>query len=72
MSFLVGVVHLPNTGWAGVPAVAVWLFAVVEFTNYYVVRLSYPWRHWLTTVGQGRMPRLILDPRPGAKPTDLV
>lgn len=55
------VVHLPNTGWSGVPAVAVWLFAVVEFVNYYVVRLSYPWSRWFTVVGQWRTPRLIQD-----------
>lgn len=56
-------VRTPDTGWAGAPAVAVWLFAVVEFLNYYVVRLSYPWRHWLAMVGQWRTPRLIQDLR---------
>lgn len=55
--------HLSSTRSAGVLTVAVWLFAVVEFANYYVVRLSYPWGHWLTMVGQWRTPRLILDVR---------
>ena len=31
-----------TTRWAGTMAALVWLFAVVEFTNYYVMRLSYP------------------------------
>lgn len=56
-------VHLSSTRWAGVLAAAVWLFAVVEFANYYVVRLSYPWGQWLTMVGQWRTPRLIQDLR---------
>lgn len=56
-------VHLPSTRWAGALAVAVWLFAVVEFANYYLVRLSYPWDQWFTMVGQRRTPRLIQDLR---------
>lgn len=58
-------VHLPSTGWTGVPAVAVWLFAVMEFVNYYVARLSYPWSQWITMVGQWRTPRLVQDLRVG-------
>ncbi len=56
-------VDLSSTGWAGTMAVLVWLFAVVEFTNYYLVRLSYPWATWFTTVGQWRTPPLVKDLR---------
>lgn len=41
--------------------VAIWLFGVVEFANYFVVRLAYPPRRWLRTVGRWRKPRLVLD-----------
>lgn len=40
---------------------AVWAFAVVEYLNYFVVRLSYPARDWLSRVGQWRTPQLVLD-----------
>lgn len=56
-------VDLSSTRWAGTMAVLVWLFAVVEFTNYYVVRLSYPWAKWFTKVGQWRTARLVQDLR---------
>ena len=56
-------VDLSSTRWADTMAVLVWLFAVVEFTNYYLVRLSYPWATWFTTVGQWRTPRLVQDLR---------
>ncbi|MGB3258765.1 MAG: hypothetical protein WBG89_05145 [Ornithinimicrobium sp.] len=58
-------VHLPRTGWAGIASVTVWLFAVVEFVNYYMVRLSYPWTQWLGKVTQWRTPRLVQDLRSG-------
>ncbi len=61
---LVGVLtHLPDSAGASVLVVAIWLFAVVEYANYFVVRLAYPVRRWLTTVGQWRTPRLVLDLR---------
>lgn len=53
--------HLENSGWAGPLALGTWLFAIVEFVNYYVVRLSYPCHAWLDKVGQWRTPRLIQD-----------
>lgn len=56
-------VHLSSTRWAGAMAMLVWLFAVVEFTNYFLVRLSYPWGKWLNKVGQWRTPRLVQDLR---------
>lgn len=50
----------PEPGLA-VLVVLVWLFAVVEYLNYFVVRLSYPPRQWFSTVGQWRTPRLVRD-----------
>jgi hypothetical protein len=41
--------------------VAVWLFGVVEYLNYFVVRLAYPPAHWLSEVGHWRTPRLVSD-----------
>lgn len=56
-------VQLFRTRWSAGPAAALWLFAVAEFTNYYIVRLSYPWGRWFTMVGRWRTPRLIQDLR---------
>ena len=59
---LVGIiVWLPAGIAAALAVVAVWLFGVIEFVNYFVVRLSYPARHWLSTVCQLRTPRLVRD-----------
>ncbi|AQP49109.1 hypothetical protein BW730_00315 [Tessaracoccus aquimaris] len=41
--------------------VAIWLFGLVEYVNYYVVRLSYPLARWFTEVGAWRTPRLVID-----------
>ncbi len=41
--------------------VAVWLFGVVEYLNYFVVRLAYPPGRWLSEVGHWRTPRLAKD-----------
>ncbi|GLY23198.1 hypothetical protein [Micromonospora sp. NBRC 101691] len=46
--------------------VAVWVFGVVEYLNYFVVRLAYPLTRWFTTVGQWRTPRLVQDLRTSA------
>ncbi|WP_415971862.1 hypothetical protein [Rhodococcus sp. 077-4] len=62
------IVWLPDGVAAGVAVVAVWLFGVIEFVNYYVVRLSYPARRWLSTVGQRRTPRLVRDMNAAARP----
>ncbi|MDN5802977.1 MAG: hypothetical protein L0H26_00060 [Microlunatus sp.] len=43
--------------------VATWLFAVVEYVNYFVVRLAYPASHWSRMVRQWRTPRLVQDVR---------
>lgn len=52
--------------WPGHPVssvvvAATWLFAVVEYLNYFVVRLAYPLTHWFSCVGQWRTPRLVHD-----------
>jgi hypothetical protein len=61
---LVGVlVWLPGRPGAAVAVLATWLFAVVEYLNYFVVRLAYPVGRWLSTVGQWRTPRLVQDVR---------
>jgi len=40
---------------------AVWVFGVLEYVNYFVVRLAYPLGRWFTTVGEWRTPRLVQD-----------
>ncbi len=40
---------------------AVWLFGLVEYLNYYVVRLAYPLADWAGSVTRWRRPRLVLD-----------
>ncbi|WP_141784562.1 hypothetical protein [Ornithinicoccus hortensis] len=40
---------------------AVWVFGMVEYLNYYVVRLAYPVAHWAREVTRWRRPRLVLD-----------
>ncbi|MGI9822861.1 hypothetical protein [Agromyces sp. Marseille-Q5079] len=46
---------------------AVWLFGVIEYVNYFVVRLSYPVGRWFTEVWQWRTPRLVQDLRHAAR-----
>lgn len=41
----------------------IWVFAVAEYVNYFVVRLAYPTGRWLKMVGQWRTPQLIQDMR---------
>lgn len=64
---LIGViVWLPSDVGLAILVVFVWLFGVVEYLNYFVVRLSYPAQHWLQRVGQWRAPRLMQDVRAAA------
>lgn len=59
---LIGVlVWWPDSRGVALLVVAVWVFGVVEYTNYFLVRLSYPLSRWFTTVGQWRTPRLVQD-----------
>ena len=41
--------------------VGVWAFGVVEYVNYFVVRLSYPVRRLPSVIGRWRTPRLVQD-----------
>jgi hypothetical protein len=47
--------------WGTVGFLAVWAFGVIEFVNYFVVRLAYPVGSWLEGVKQRRRPRLVKD-----------
>lgn len=61
---LVGIVAWWPSSWPAAALVAfTWAFGVVEYLNYFVVRLSYPARTWLPGVRRGRTPRLIKDLR---------
>lgn len=65
---LVGlVIWWPSSIGAALGLTAVWLFGVLEYVNYFVVRLSYPIGRWFTTVGQWRTPRLMQDLRSAAR-----
>jgi hypothetical protein len=44
---------------------AVWLFGVIEWINYFHIRLAYPARRWFSLVGERRTPRLLRDIRSG-------
>lgn len=64
---LVGVViWWPENIAVAVLTVAVWAFGVVEYVNYFVVRLAYPAARWSTSVRRGQTPRLMLDLRNSA------
>lgn len=49
-----------DPGVAGL-VLAVWVFGVVEFVNYFVVRLAYPPARWFAEVGRWRTPQLVKD-----------
>ncbi len=52
-------------------AIGIWLFAVIEYVNYYVRRLAYPARHWLARITEHQTPRLIHDLRSvSSRPTE--
>lgn len=62
---LVGVlVWWPASPAVALLAVAVWLFAVAEYVNYFVVRLAYPAREWFSSVRRWRTPQLVRDIAP--------
>lgn len=58
---LFGIVVWFPTGASSALVVVVWLFGIVEYVNYFVVRLSYPIRQWPFLVTQWRTPRLVKD-----------
>ena len=56
---LVGVIAFrPDNLSLATAFVAAWAFGVVEYVNYFVVRLSYPTTRWLATVGKWRVSTL--------------
>jgi hypothetical protein len=59
------IIWWPRSTGVAIGLLAVWLFGVVEYVNYFVVRLAYPPGRWLTSVGQRRVPRLLQDARGG-------
>ena len=61
------VIWWPSSVVAALGMSAVWAFGVLEYVNYFVVRLSYPIGRWFTTVGQWRTPRLMHDLRSAAR-----
>lgn len=59
---LVGIIVCWPENLAGALVVlAVWVFAVIEYLNYFVVRLAYPLGEWFTKVRQRRVPTLVRD-----------
>lgn len=65
---LVGIVAWWPSSWPVVALVGfTWVFGVVEYVNYFVVRLSYPARVWLLEVRHFRTPRLMRDLRQAAR-----
>lgn len=55
------VVWLPTHGLFALSVVSIWLFAVIEYVNYFIVRLAYPLHQWPSTISQWRRPRLLQD-----------
>lgn len=59
---MVGVlVWWPDDPWVAALVLTVWAFGVIEYLNYFVVRLSYPASEWMAKVRQRRRPRLVKD-----------
>ncbi|MGC4192125.1 MAG: hypothetical protein QM589_13310 [Thermomicrobiales bacterium] len=53
--------------WTRTALAAIWMFACVEFVNYFVVRLAYPAGSWFAEVSRWRTPQLISDIRAGMR-----
>ena len=59
---LVGILlWVPERPAAALAVLGIWAFGVVEYVNYFVVRLAYPARGWVSDVRRGRRPRLVHD-----------
>lgn len=59
---LVGlIITWPDNPAVGIALLGVWGFGVIEYVNYFVVRLSYPPSKWLSRVRPWRTPRLVQD-----------
>ncbi|HXH36017.1 MAG TPA: hypothetical protein VNJ54_16685 [Plantibacter sp.] len=64
---LVGVLlWLPAQPGLAILVVLVWLFGMIEYVNYFTVRLAYPVSQWARLIGQWRTPRLMQDVRSAA------
>ena len=63
LGLVVVVAALPASSAAAVVVVGIWLFGVIEYVNYFVVRLAYPADRWLREVGRWRTPQLVHDLR---------
>ena len=64
---LIGIiVWFPAHPFAVIGIPFVWLLGVVEYVNYFVVRLAYPPSKWFQRVGEWRTPRLMQDVRAAA------
>jgi hypothetical protein len=58
---LAGAVVFGPSGGGAVLVAGVWLLGVVEYVNYFVVRLAYPLRQWPSRVTRWRTPQLVQD-----------
>jgi len=58
---LLGVIVWFPAGADAVLVLVVWLFGVLEYLNYFVVRLAYPAHRWPSEVTRWRTPRLVRD-----------
>ncbi|KQQ49441.1 hypothetical protein [Plantibacter sp. Leaf314] len=64
---LVGIiVWFPAHPFAAIGIPFIWLLGVIEYVNYFVVRLAYPPSEWFKRIGEGRTPRLMQDVRAAA------
>ena len=61
---LVGIiVWFPAHPFAAIGIPFVWLFGVIEYVNYFVIRLVYSPSVWFKRIGERRTPRLMQDIR---------
>lgn len=60
-SLVVIIAARPSSAEVLVLALAVWLFGVIEYVNYFFVRLAYPARRWRQEVSRWRTSRLAKD-----------
>ena len=51
----------PDDLWVTALVLAVWAFGVLEYLNYFVIRLSYPASEWLAANVPGAFPHLLDD-----------
>lgn len=54
-------VFFPQDVTVSLLVIAVWGFGVIEYINYFALRLSYPIGHWMSRVRKCRTPQLVKD-----------